>query len=60
MGVEEVRQALRAKYTELTPEDFKSSAGDRSKLVKIIAEKKGISEEDVQKEVDAIFAEQGM
>lgn len=60
MGVEEVRQALRAKYTELTPEDFKSSAGDRSKLVKIIAEKKGTSEEDVQKEVDAIFAEQGM
>lgn len=60
MGVDEVRQALRAKYTELTPEDFQSSAGDRSKLIKIISEKKGVSEDEVKKEVDAIFAEQGM
>lgn len=55
MGIEEVRAALRAEFPELTPDDFKASAGDRSKLIAIILEKKGGSEEDVKKKVDEIF-----
>lgn len=56
MGVEEARAALRAEFPELTPDDFKSSAGDRNALAKIVAEKKGISEEDAKAKIDEIFA----
>lgn len=56
MGIEETRAALRAKFPELSPEDFTSTAGNRDALVKIVASKKGISEEDAKKEVDEVFA----
>lgn len=56
MGVEEVRAALRSKYPELSPEDFKSTAGNREALAKVVAEKKGISEEDAKKEIDEVFS----
>lgn len=56
MGLDEVRAALRSKYPELSPEDFKNTGGNREALVKVVAEKKGISESDAKKEVDEIFA----
>lgn len=56
MGLEETRAALRSKYPELSDEDFKSTAGNRDALVKIVAQKKGISEDDAKKEVDEIFS----
>ena len=60
MGVEEARAALRAKYPEITPEQFKDTSGDRSALAKIVAEKKGVSEEEAKKEIDEIFTANGM
>ena len=55
MGQEEVRAALREKFTKLTPDDFKNSAGSRDALAKVVAEKEGISEEDARKQIDEVF-----
>lgn len=60
MGVEEARAAIRAKYPELTPEDFQSAAGDRDKLAETVAQKKGISKEEARKEIDEIFTANGV
>ncbi|KAK5072860.1 hypothetical protein LTS08_007162 [Lithohypha guttulata] len=60
MGLDEVRAALRAKYPELTPEDFKTTSGSRDGLAKIVAEKKGVPEADAKKEIDEIFSANGM
>lgn len=60
MGLEEVRAALRAKYPELTPDDFKATSGNRDSLAKIVAQKKGVSEADAKKEIDEIFSANGM
>lgn len=56
MGLDEARAALRAKYPELSDDDFKTSAGNRDKLAEIVASKKGISQEDAKKEIDEVFA----
>ena len=53
MGLDEARAALRAKYPELTPEDFQKSAGNRDTLAEIVAGKKGISKEEAKKEMTA-------
>lgn len=55
MGLEEIRAALRSKYPELTPDDFKSASGNQENLAKIVSQKKGISEDDAKKEVKEIF-----
>lgn len=55
MGLPEIQAALRAKYTNLTPDDFKAASGDRSKLAATVASKEGKSEEEAKKEIDEIF-----
>jgi len=60
MGLDEARAALRAKYPELTPEDFQKSAGNRDTLAEMVAEKKGISKEDAKKEIDEVFSSNGV
>lgn len=55
MGLPEVQAALRAKYTNLTPDDFKAAAGNRESLAKTVAQKEGKSEEEAKKEIDEIF-----
>lgn len=60
MGLDEARAALRAKFPELTPEDFKSTSGNREQLAKIVAQKKGTSEDDAKKEIDEIFSANGI
>jgi len=56
MGIEEARAALRTEFPELSPEDFKSTTGDRAALAKKVAEKKGISEADAKSKIDEIFS----
>ena len=48
MGIEEVRAALRSKFPQLDDTDFKSSAGSKDSLIKIVAQKTGKSEDDAK------------
>jgi hypothetical protein len=59
MGVDEARAALRAEFPELTPDDFKASAGSRDTLAKTVATKKGISEAEAKEKIDQIFTANG-
>jgi uncharacterized protein YjbJ (UPF0337 family) len=54
--VEQTRNALRAKFDKITPDEFKETAGNRDKLVDLVASKYGIPKEDAQKQVDEVFA----
>ena len=55
MGLPEIQTALKAKFTNLSADDFKSTAGDRPALAKLVAEKEGKSEDEAKKEIDEIF-----
>lgn len=59
MGIEETRVALRDAFPEISKDEFSATAGDREKLVKLVAEKKGISEADAKSQVDEVFAKAG-
>ena len=60
MGVEEARSALRAAYPEISADDWKSAAGNRDKVVDLVAEKKGISKDEAKSQVDKIFSDNGV
>jgi len=51
-----VKQKLRTTFDKLTPEDFASVSGNREGLIKKVAEKYGISEDEAKKQVEECFA----
>lgn len=56
MAGEDTKAALRAKFDKLTPEDFAAVAGNKEALIKLAAEKQGISEEEATAAVNEIFS----
>jgi uncharacterized protein YjbJ (UPF0337 family) len=56
MADDATKAKLRAAFDKLTPEDFQSVAGNRDALIKKVAEKYGISEEEAKKQVEAAFS----
>lgn len=56
MGLDELKQALRAKYPGITQDEFAAAQGDRAKLVSLVVEKTGASEDEAKSQIDEIFS----
>lgn len=56
MDNEQLKQEIREAFPKVTLDDYKSTNGDRDALVKVTAQREGLSEEAVQEKFKGIWA----
>ena len=56
MADDATKAKLRSTFDKLSPQDFAAVAGNREGLIKKVAEKYGISEEEATKKVEEAFS----